>query len=368
MKAAFVLDACDGQARAGEVHTARGSFETPCFMPVGTRGAVRLLDSKDLEGLGVEVVLANTYHLMLRPGVDVVADLGGIHKFTGWSGHMLTDSGGYQVFSLGADVDDDGAVFRSVYDGSSCRITPEDAVAKQSLIGADMTMVLDICPSARVSKEAHRIAVDRSAAWAQRARDAFQSSAGSEAQCQFGIVQGGTHSDLRLESASRTVEIGFDGYAVGGLSVGEERADMFEALDVAMSVLPEDQPRYFMGLGDPAGIVEAVSRGVDMFDCVFPTRLARHGTVLGSAGRYNLDQASHADSGEPLDPFFPDSPAGRYSKGYLRHLLTVKEPTAGRLLTLHNLAWLLRFMRRIRASIRAGNFTEIREQVDKVWA
>ena len=363
----FSIEARDGRARASTIHTPRGSFKTPCFMPVGTRGSVRHLDADDLESLGVEVVLANTYHLMLRPGAETIAGLGGIHGFTGWAGHTLTDSGGYQVFSLGADVDDDGAVFKSVYDGSSFRLTPEDAVTQQELIGADITMVLDVCPPAQVSKKVHRAAVERSVAWAQRARAAFKTLRASTVQCQFGIVQGGTHADLREESALRTVELGFDGYAVGGLSVGENRSDMLEALDVAVSVLPEDKPRYFMGLGDPVGIIEAVNKGVDMFDCVFPTRLARHGTVLSDTGRYNLDQASFATISEPIDPNFPSSPAGRWSKGYLRHLLAVKEPTAARLLTLHNLAWVLRFMKRVRKAILEGHFAEMREQVNGVW-
>ena len=367
MRAEFRLEARDGQARVGAVETARGSFETPCFMPVGTRGAVRHLHAGDLESLGAEVLLANTYHLMLRPGVDVIAELGGIHRFTGWDGHMLTDSGGYQIFSLDADVDEDGAAFSSAYDGSPCRLTPEDAVALQVRIGADIAMVLDVCPSARASTAEHRLAVDRSAAWARRARAAFEAAGGPEAQCQFGIVQGGVHPALRSESAARTVGIGFDGYAVGGLSVGEERHDMLEALTAAVRVLPEDQPRYLMGLGDPVGIVEAVSRGVDMFDCVLPTRLARHGTVLSDAGRYNLTRSDNAASDEPIDPHFPDSPANRWSRGYLRHLMSVGEPTAARLLSLHNLAWLLRFMRQIRQAIRSGALTEMRERVHRVW-
>ncbi len=370
MKADFALAHSSGEARTGTVTTARGSFATPCFMPVGTRGAVRLLDSSDLESLGAEVVLANTYHLMLRPGADIVARLGGIHRFADWSGQVLTDSGGYQIYSLNPQVDDEGAVFKSVYDGSQCRLTPEDAVVQQALIGADITMVLDVCPSAVAETPVLREAVRRTALWAQRGRQAFLAHPEApERQCQFGIVQGGTDTALRRESAERTVEVGFDGYAVGGLSVGEKRPQMLAALEASTALLPADQPRYFMGLGDPLGIVESVARGVDMFDCVLPTRLGRHGTVLSDEGRYNLAAARHAHSDEPLDASFPDSPAGRWSRGYLRHLLAVQEPTAARLVTLHNLAWLLRFMDRVRAAVRAGDgsFAELRASVAETW-
>ena len=367
--AAFTADACDGNARTGTVTTRRGSFSTPCFMPVGTRGAVPHLDSGDLEALGVEVVLANTYHLMLRPGAETIARLGGIHGFARWPGHVLTDSGGYQIYSLDPAVDDDGASFKSVYDGSSCRLTPEDAVHQQALIGSDITMVLDVCPPAVAERPVLETAVRRTALWARRARDAFLAHPdAAERQCQFGIVQGGADEALRLESAERTVEIGFDGYAVGGLSVGEERPQTLAALDACVMALPADRPRYFMGLGDPLGIVESVARGVDMFDCVLPARLGRHGTVLSDAGRYNLSGARHAGSDEPLDPAFPDSPAGRWPRGYLRHLLAVREPTAARLITMHNLAWLLRFMRQIRQAVSDGTFEDLRAGVSRVWA
>ena len=368
MRAGFTVESVSGEARTGTVTTARGSFDTPCFMPVGTRGAVRHLDSSDLEALGVEVVLANTYHLMLRPGAETVAQLGGIHGFAAWSGHVLTDSGGYQVYSLDPEVDDDGASFASVYDGSMCRLTPEDAVRLQALIGADITMVLDVCPSAVAEQSVLQEAVRRTALWARRGRDAFLAHPDApQRQCQFGIVQGGADTALRRESAERTVQIGFDGYAVGGLSVGEERPQMLAALEACTAALPGDSPRYFMGLGDPVGIVEAVARGIDMFDCVLPTRLGRHGTVLSDAGRYNLAAARHASSDEPLDPTFPDSPAGRWSRGYLRHLLATHEPTAARLITLHNLAWVLRLMDRVRAAVRAGTFEDLRAAVSDIW-
>ena len=265
-------------------------------MPVGTRGAVRLLSSADLEDLGAEVILGNTYHLMLRPGADVVADLGGLHGFMAWDRHVLTDSGGYQIFSLEPKVDEDGATFRSTYDGSRHRLTPETAVQVQEDLGADIVMTLDICPGLPASEEVIRHATDQTARWAKRGRAEFQrrtdlrAGRGTE-QAQFGISQGGIDARLRAASARQMVDIGFDGYAVGGLSVGEPRYQMLPALAAALTELPADQPRYLMGVGDPASLVEAVGLGIDMFDCVLPTRHARHGTVLTTAGRLNLSNA-----------------------------------------------------------------------------
>ena len=368
MRATFTETGRDGDARTGMVTTARGAFSTPRFMPVGSRGAIRHLASDDIEQLGAQVILANTYHLMLRPGADIVAKLGGIHAFADWDGHFLTDSGGYQIYSLEPDIDDHGATFKSTYDGTTHLLTPERAVEVQALIGADIQMVLDVCPSSVADHAVLRSAVDRTALWAGRGRNSFlHHHDAPERQCQFGIVQGGTDEALRVESAERTVALDFDGYAVGGLSVGEDRAEMLEGLDACMRLLPADQPRYFMGLGDPVGIVESVARGVDMFDCVLPTRHARHGTILTDAGRYNLTRAEFADADEPLDPGWENSPAARWSRGYLRHLLMTKEPTAARIITLHNVAWLLRFMDRMSEAIRAGTFDSFRGGVHEVW-
>jgi queuine tRNA-ribosyltransferase len=353
------IDATDGAARAGVVTTTRGSFRTPCFMPVGTRGAVRAVSSADLEDLGAEVVLANTYHLMLRPGADIVGELGGIHGFASWPGHVLTDSGGYQVFSLKPSVDDDGVTFRSTYDGSTHRLTPEGAIAVQDLLGADIAMVLDVCPPLPSPPDVLRLAVERTAAWAARCRAAHR----REGQSLFGIVQGGLDQALRAESAARTVEIGFDGYAVGGLSVGESRAEMVEALSSAVAGLPVDAPRYLMGVGDPVGLVEAIAVGVDMFDCVLPTRLARHGTVLTSAGRLQLRNAAHACDAGPLDPTCPCRVCARWSRAYLRHLLRMADPGAARLLTLHNLAWTLAFVARARAAVVDGALAALRTEI-----
>lgn len=356
------------RARAGTVVTARGSFRTPCFMPVGTRATVRALSSIDLERLGVEVVLANTYHLMLRPGTDVVAELGGLHGFMAWSGHVLTDSGGFQVFSLDPKVDDDGVTFRSTYDGTEHRLTPEGAVARQHELGADIQMVLDVCPPLPSADDVVRTAVERTAAWAARARAAMAPlRAEGSTQALFGIVQGGVDPVLRKESARRTVEIGFDGYGIGGLSVGEHRDEMLEALDAVTAELPDDRPRYLMGVGDPVGVVEAIALGVDMFDCVLPTRLARHGTILTDAGRLNLRNARFARDPGPLDPACGCEVCGRWSRAYLRHLLRVQEPTAARLLTIHNVAWLGGLVERARDAVASGALAALRAQVGAAW-
>jgi queuine tRNA-ribosyltransferase len=367
------VERTDDAARTGRVRTSRGEYRTPVFMPVGTRGAVRTLAADDLERLGVEIVLGNTYHLMLRPGAQRIDALGGLHGFMDWSGHVLTDSGGYQIFSLEPKVDDDGARFRSTYDGSLHDLTPEDAARIQAALGADIQMVLDVCPPLPSSDDVVRLAVERTAAWAERGRAAFlaeqprRQEQGRD-QAQFGIVQGGTDPALRAESAARTIEVGFDGYAIGGLSVGESRDQMVEALSSTMELLPADQPRYFMGLGDPVGLVEAVRLGVDMFDCVLPTRHARHGTILTSEGRLNMRNARHADDDGPLDPNFDGDGTGRYSRAYLRHLLMVDEPTAARVMTLHNVSWTLDLVRQMRDAIAEGTFDALRRRVIEVWS
>ncbi|HEX3979973.1 MAG TPA: tRNA guanosine(34) transglycosylase Tgt [Acidimicrobiales bacterium] len=367
-RARIEITAKDSAARTGTIRTARGAYAVPAFMPVGTRGAVKALDSADLEQLGAEVVLANTYHLMLRPGADVVAALGGLHRFTGWPGHTLTDSGGYQVHSLRPDVDDDGVTFASVYDGSRVRLTPESAVEAQGLIGADIQMVLDVCASHPAPVDVLRVAVDRTATWAARARRHHDRvEAKPEGQALFGIVQGGTDAGLRTESAERTVALGFDGYAIGGLSVGESTAAMLDALAVTVARLPEDRPRYLMGVGDPVGLIEAVALGVDQFDCVGPTRMARHGSILTASGRINLRNAVHADDDAPLDAACGCHTCSRWSRGYLRHLLGVGEPTAWRLLSVHNLAFVLGLMDEARVAIAAGHLDALRSAVGQVW-
>jgi queuine tRNA-ribosyltransferase len=364
----LAVSATDGAARVGTVTTARGTFRTPVFMPVGTRAAVRTLSSTDLEDLGAEIILANTYHLMLRPGADLVAELGGVHGFADWHGHLLTDSGGYQVFSLEPKVTDDGATFKSTYDGSTHHLTPEGSVAVQQALGADIQMVLDVCPPLPSPPEVIRSAVDRSALWAARAKAAHAPArVGGASQAQFGIVQGGIDVRLRSESARRTVELDFDGYGIGGLSVGETREEMLPALEATTAVLPVDRPRYLMGVGDPVSIVEAVALGVDMFDCVLPTRLARHGTILTSEGRLNLRNARFARDPEPLEPGCACSTCQRWSRAYLKHLLAVSEPTGARLTTIHNVHWLLRLIDDVRSAIGRGTYGALRRQVAEVW-
>jgi len=332
-------------------------------MPVGTRGAIKYLSAADYERLGAEIVLGNTYHLMLRPGAETVAHFGGLGKFAGWKGLTLTDSGGFQVFSLEPKVDDDGVTFKSTYDGSMHRFTPEVAVHTQELLGADIQMVLDVCPPLPSTTEVVRRAVERTAAWAERAKVAHQRSD----QALFGIVQGGIDLALRAESAQRTVEVGFDGYGIGGLSVGETRAEMLPALASALEHLPADRPRYLMGVGDPASLVEAVALGVDQFDCVMQTRIGRHGTALTSAGKLHIKNAQYARADEPLDATCSCEVCAVHSRGYIRHLFQVGEPTASRLVSLHNIAWTLQLMDMMRAAIAGGTFAQLRRELLTIW-
>ena len=359
----FVPTAVDGAARTGVATTARGAYTTPCFMPVGTRGAVKYLSAEDYERLGVQIVLGNTYHLMLRPGADVIARFGGLGQFSGWDGLTLTDSGGYQVFSLEPRVDDDGVTFRSTYDGSSHRLTPEDAVRVQERIGADIQMVLDVCPPLPSPPEVVELAVKRTALWAARARSCHQ----RPGQSLFGIVQGGTSEEQRRVSADQTAALEFDGYGIGGLSVGESRAEMLPALAAAIEQLPVDRPRYLMGVGDPASLVEAISLGVDQFDCVMQTRLGRHGTALTSAGKVQVKAARHGGEDVAVDSQCSCPVCARHSRGYLRHLFSVAEPTAARLLTIHNVAWTTQLMVAAGQAVAERRFANFRDDVLRVW-
>ncbi len=360
----FTVEARDGAARAGTASTARGTYSSPLFMPVGTRGAVKYLSADDYSRLGARIVLGNTYHLMLRPGAETIERLGGLGRFSGWDGLTLTDSGGFQVFSLEPQVDDDGVTFRSVYDGDRHRFTPEIAVSVQEAIGADIQMVLDVCPPLPSPPQEIRLALERTSAWASRARAAHRRSD----QSLFGIVQGGVSTAMRSESARRTVELDFDGYGIGGLSVGETREEMLPALAAAIEHLPDDRPRYLMGVGDPASMIEAIALGVDQFDCVLQTRLGRHGTALTSAGRLQLSNARHADSDQPIDENCGCEVCARHSRGFLRHLLKTGEPTASRLVSLHNVAWTLALMASARQAIVEGRFAALRSKVLEVWA
>jgi queuine tRNA-ribosyltransferase len=349
----FTLEATDGAARAGVIRTAHGDIPTPAFMPVGTKATVKTLHPDEVRSLGARVILGNTYHLHFRPGEDVVAELGGLHAFSGWSGPILTDSGGFQVFSLRdtlLSLDDDGVTFRSVYDGRPERLTPEGVARIQELLGSDIAMCLDVCPPAGASRAEHAEAVRRTTAWARRQVDAPR----APGQLRFGIAQGGTDPELRRRSIAEIVEIGFDGNALGGLAVGETREAMLETVGWAAPLLPADRPRYFMGLGDPEGILEVVARGIDMFDCVLPTRTARTGSALTGRGRLNLRNARFARDPRPLEPGCGCPVCERFSRAYVRHLVNQQEMLGLRLLTLHNLWFVLELTAGARAAIREG--------------
>jgi queuine tRNA-ribosyltransferase len=334
--------------------TPHGPVETPTFMPVGTKGTVKGLTPSDLRGAGAGVVLGNTYHLYLRPGADLVREAGGLHAFSGWQGPMLTDSGGFQVFSLAKTrkISEGGVRFASVYDGSLQEFTPELTTRVQEDLGADVAMVLDECPPADAARGYHADSLRRTARWARRCKDAHTRAD----QALFGIVQGGLYEDLRRESLERTLEIGFAGYAVGGLSVGESREEMLQTLAATARMLPEDRPRYFMGIGDPVGILQVISLGVDMFDCVLPTRLARHGAALTPEGRLNLKNARFRRDFGRLDPECSCETCVGYARAYLSHLVREDELLGHRLLTLHNVHFTANLCREARLKICAGDF------------
>ncbi len=351
----FELTATDGPARAGVLHTAHGDVATPAFMPVGTKGTVKSVDPDELRALGASIVLGNTYHLHFRPGEDVIAELGGLHAFMAWDGPILTDSGGFQVFSLRDTLiasDDDGVTFRSVYDGSPERLTPELAARIQADLGSDIAMCLDICPPAGVPRSELEEAVRRTTLWATRQRDLPR----APGQLRFAITQGGLDTELRRRSSEELVPLDFDGYAIGGLSVGEERPPMFEATSHAASFLPPEKPRYFMGIGDPEGVIEVIARGVDMFDCVLPTRTARTGSALTWEGRLNLRNARFARDPRPLDESCGCPACTTFSRAYIRHLVNQEEILGLRLLSLHNLRFLIDLVREARQAIERKTF------------
>jgi queuine tRNA-ribosyltransferase len=350
---AFSVTATDGAARAGVLRTQHGDVPTPAFMPVGTKGTVKSVDPDELRALGVSILLGNTYHLHFRPGEDVVSELGGLHRFMGWDGPILTDSGGFQVFSLRDTllaVDDGGVTFRSVYDGSAERLTPEGAAAIQAALGSDVAMCLDICPPAGVPRAELAEAVRRTTLWAGRQHAAPR----AEGQLLFGIAQGGADPELRRRSIAEIVALGFDGHALGGLAVGESRGEMFDAVEWAAPLLPEEAPRYFMGIGDPEGVLAVIERGIDMFDCVLPTRTARTGSALTWEGRLNLRNARFARDPRPLDEGCPCPACTRFSRAYVRHLVNQQELLGLRLLSLHNLRFLLDLTAGARGAIERG--------------
>ena len=363
----FTLTHTDGAARRGILQTAHGTIETPVFMPVGTQGAVKALTARHLEEIGAGLILGNTYHLMLRPGDELIARRGGLHAFIGWKHAILTDSGGYQVFSLAErrKITENGVEFRSHLDGASFLLTPERAVEIQINLGSDIQMVLDECPALPSTPDVIATSVALTARWAERCRERFLAKqpkkiTGSD-PLQFGIVQGGTFQELRQKSAELTVGIGFDGYAIGGLSVGEPPETMYKIVADTAPLLPEGQPRYLMGVGTPVDLVEAVARGIDMFDCVMPTRNARNGQLFTSEGPLNIKNAQYAEDDAPADPACGCYTCRNFSRAYLRHLYMAGEMTGGTLNTLHNLSFYLDTMRGIREAISFGRFEDFRQ-------
>ena len=358
---AFELQATDGAARTGVLSTTHGEVHTPAFMPVGTKATVKGVDPGELRALGAEIILSNTYHLHFRPGPDLIAELGGLHSFMAWEGPILTDSGGFQVFSLRHTIvkrDEEGVTFRSVYDGDLARFTPELAARVQAQLGSDIAMCLDVVPPPGVAKHELEQAVGLTARWAARQKEAER----APGQLLFGIAQGGTDPELRRRSVEEIVEIGFDGYALGGLAIGEPRDLMFETTAWAADLLPRDRPRYFMGIGDPAGILEVIERGIDMFDCVLPTRNARTGSALTWEGQLNLRNARFARDPRPLDENCACPACTRFSRAYVRHLLSQREILGPRLLSLHNLRFVLDLVASARAAIERGELRSYKEE------
>ena len=360
----FQLHHTDGAARAGELETPHGKALTPFFMPVATQATVKALTPEEVRDVGAQVVLSNAYHLYLRPGVETVVNLGGLHKFMGWDGPILTDSGGFQAFSMGPlrKVSDDGIRFRSHIDGSEHNFTPELATANQEGLAPDIAMCFDQCIAYGASEKQVRQAMERTHRWAQSCFDAHQSSAtgAPSGQALFGIVQGGTFSELRDESARAISAIPFHGYAVGGLAVGENKEDMYQFTGQVAEVLPEDKPRYLMGVGSPEDLVEGVARGIDMFDCALPTRVARNGNLFTPEGRVDITKARYAEQQGPLDETCDCYTCCNYSAAYLRHLFRAKELLGLRLASIHNLRFVLALMERIRASIFEKRFDAFR--------
>jgi queuine tRNA-ribosyltransferase len=352
----FDVTATDGAARAGVLQTAHGEVRTPAFMPVGTKATVKTLTPGDVRELGAQILLGNSYHLHFRPGDALIAELGGLHRFMAWDGPILTDSGGFQVFSLRdtlLGVDDDGVTFRSVYDGAATRFTPELAAAIQANLGSDIAMCLDQVPPPSAERRELEEAVRRTTLWAESQRNAPR----ADGQLRFAINQGGTDTELRRRSTEELLALEFDGNAIGGLAIGEDRALMFETTDWVTALLPADKPRYFMGIGDPEGILEVIEAGVDMFDCVLPTRTARTGSALTWEGRLNLRNAQYARDQGPLDEGCDCQTCATFTRAYLRHLVNQNELLGHRLLTLHNLRFLIRLTDGAREAIIGGTFT-----------
>ena len=350
---AFELQSTDGAARAGVLKTARGELRTPAFMPVGTKATVKAVDPQELEALGAEILLCNTYHLHFRPGADLIDELGGLHRFMAWDGPILTDSGGFQVFSLRHTIlrqDDEGVTFRSVYDGDEERFTPELSASIQRQLGSDIAMCLDVVPPPETPRRELEQAVRRTTLWAQRQQRIERASG----QLLFGISQGGGDPELRRRSVEEIAALDFDGNALGGLAIGEPKEQMLETTGWAAELLPQDKARYFMGIGDPAGVLEVIERGIDMFDCVLPTRNARTGSALTWEGQLNIKAARFARDQRPLDESCSCPACTRFTRAYVRHLLNQQEILGLRLLSLHNLRFLLDLVAGAREAIERG--------------
>tara|TARA_A100000171_G_C2129531_1_gene145768 strand:- start:1089 stop:2228 length:1140 start_codon:yes stop_codon:yes gene_type:complete len=367
----YELQATDGAARRGVIHTPRGDIQTPAFMPVGTAGTVKALYTDQVKETGADIVLGNTYHLMLRPGAEEVAALGGLHAFMRWSGPILTDSGGFQVMSLSQlrKMTEEGVTFQSHIDGRSYALSPERSIEIQCLLGSDIQMVLDECTPFPATHDEADKSMQLSTRWAKRSKEAFLSQPHrKDGQALFGIVQGSIYEDLRRTSAAALIDIGFDGYAVGGLAVGEGQSEMLRVLDFTTPLLPQERPRYLMGVGTPDDLVEAVSRGIDMFDCVMPTRSGRHGQVFTRYGKINIKNARHAHDPRPLDETSSCPAARDYSRAYLHHLIKNGEILGMMLLSWNNIAYYQSLMADMRAAIAEGRFEAFRRAFKEAQA
>lgn len=361
----FTLHKTSGKARRGTLQLAHGKVETPIFMPVGTVGSVKTLVPEDLEKLEAQIILGNTYHLYLRPGLEVIRAAGGLHNFIGWDKPILSDSGGFQIFSLGKSrkLTEEGAKFKSIIDGKEIMLTPELSVEIQETLGSDIHMVLDECTPYPATHEEAKTSMEMSLRWAKRSRDAKT----KDELCQFGIVQGGVYEDLRKQSIDGLLEIGFEGMAIGGLSVGEPKEHMRAMTEYCCNHLPEDKPRYLMGVGTPLDLIESVALGVDMFDCVMPTRNARNGSIFTSVGKLNIRNAVHTLDQGPLDPNCECYTCKNFSRSYLRHLFKSGELTGLRLLSLHNVTYYVKFMQDIRDAIENDTFDSLLKSIQEIY-
>lgn len=355
----------EGRARLGIISTQHGEIDTPVFMPVGTQGIVKATSPKDLKEMGIKIILANAYHLYLRPGDALIREMGGIHRFAGWDGAVLTDSGGYQVFSLGVlrEIREDGVLFQSHIDGSRHFLTPEKVIEVQENIGADIIMCLDECVPYPSSYEYTRSSVELTSRWAQRCKEAKK----PHGTMLFGIIQGGFYKDLRLKSTRELIDMGFDGYALGGLSVGEPKSIMWEMIDTVVDLLPQDKPKYLMGVGFPEDIIEGVYRGIDMFDCVIPTRHARNGSLFTREGRINIKHAKYVKDESPIDEACTCYTCKTFSRAYLRHLFVSHELSSYFLNTIHNIFFYNNLLKTIREEIQKGSFKTFYEQCKTQW-